>query len=1479
MKKRTIQKIMCVFVMVFLLSFCCVFSPAVCSAAEDGFSLEPYLDSDDYEVVSHIDGFDSAEQIAIRPYFSDADAPIDHIDYVAGISASTIDFDICKKSTGEKVQSKKLMFDISSPTRYLELFNDATWNKESWKILEDGERELARGNTSWNEPEWWLDGRYGEYTEEQSSEPDEYGNASGYSIWCHHKCFVRNGAAVSFEESVNQKGQCYADKKRAEDWIQFWVNSDSYRASHMNMFHHGYIHEKDLHIEEFDMNGKTVYFWYMQGYNGPDSGYPFPPDRESIICRYYILDECRDIPGVYTCTLVQLQLYSHGADYIDKGRNRFEEVKSIVLSDMVNLDYNLRWEGEGSSSGKVNQVTETTASENPGEDEGTPINPDIIGDSAESGNDNRKKDGRNPGGAAAGAVLVGAAVAVATMKKKKGEGRSRYMMKLYKNFGDTLRAGEPQYVYAKIVEIKENGVMVDRNDLTALIRIYAGNDAVNVTQTGMSGEWNTGYVELKATEGYEDAVVSFAYTGAGGTFTENVHFKVSVPKIKFYQPNIALVSGSEDGGKVAFTLEGFDLDKVKIELSMSFGASYRAAYCDSVDERGVRIPGTYYAVLADINTDKGESGTWTVDVMTVSASDGAAYKSEEFCVYRVNPGLNISTDYLNCFRVLKKEAAQKSVNELVPEDFEISSTKAYAMVLKVDEEAQEMYYEPAQPDISIEPLDSKDADANSLAKERLDGIGLTAKLSGAGESMCEYTFYCEKGWLEPPIRMDVKLRATFDTVENGEKVTYECEKEVKLFSQPFRQTVTDAQHKRDMEIWDWIMNVRSTIIDLGMMEDLGGEYMMLHTLTESYDEHFGYDSVLIAQIGYNVQQAIHNAKRNFLEKRQRHYENMRDTAHEDNNYWTIASKSFAMVSSKYLDTWGGIAARIGLGLCTGGLSEAAFLSMDVNKAVSQYNERTLLKDRSLKGKLFAGSVPVLVSATVGVATMGAAYSVRALVPPEIAQMAKGWVMRQTGAVMSKIPQEYVFATKNLYKRFTRVADKINSYDPRRKMLSVRNSAAQADSAVAAARLQAEKDIIKIRGKALSPEARFKQNVQRAGELKAAEKVDRFKRAVDRLNTDESPAAIAEYRDAFFEVEKDTFALRNLNQEGKTGAQIMNGEKLANPYRGAYNKAKADFMEKPAEELMLKKAASVTELKDGETVALKRVSGKTVAEREAGYTVSFDSDNSIVINNAKTGESRYLSQASSDEIVAKSYCEATGMSFTDKTDAMMKAGEMKVVAVTPEHPEYILEVSKFKSTAAYSEEAILHNIGTSNYKMTSVYDNAEFKLKKLLEDPAKAARIEKECIDYISRSGPGNKLSGEAMEAIACMENQLEGLHQVYKTYEAYSLKDMHGMGAGKSSGFSSESRVFSETCRLVENQGMYNLDLGELHELLKLKGITYQQGCSELVTDFYKVNANCAAAEKLSAGLGSAVKNTVGQQFSGVAFAGVNSIGATQRGK
>ena len=1083
-------------------------------------------------------------------------------------------------------------------------------------------------------------------------------------------------------------------------------------------------------------------------------------------------------------------------------------------------------ESESSEWEPIIQTTEEDAWVNPGEDEGTDIISLIV---------------TGVLGTAVGAAAIGASTE--DEKKKKS-----FKMYIYKEFGNTIRPGERVPVYARIAEIGEGGE-VDRPDLSRSI-VIRNHDEVFVTemQAALAGSYKCATVEVSPEqEVSNEGVIDFIYRGEGGVFINMVTFRVKMPEIIFYQDNMALVAKDDQGAGIGFTVDGLDPEKIDIDLRFTEGESYETELVQAVTDQDEKIPGTYFALLADINEDPGEPGTYALHTLQVTATDGRYTAVGEFPVYRVTLGLYVGAEMLNCYRILKKSAIGKEAWDLEASDFEIAWTSVPAMVVCVNEEEHYMYYKPVQPKFTLTPLDPED----SLQQERLDGLGIEAKLVDTGDSISEYAFYCTKCFLEPPLRLRVKLHAECFDSETGEK--YSCDKTVLLLSQPYQKTPTISQLEFDDKVREWLHNAQNIMEDVpGLMDQMCCEYVLMTDLWMGYDEHFGYDPILIAQLQKNFETAVFRARRLALKERQDMFLLYDKSYKHDDSMWAAISKSFAMVSEDYLDTWGGIAVRMALGMVTSGLSEVPFTAMDVNKALNDYREETPLHERTWGRTLYVGLKPVIIAGAMASVFKAVGFvmgGIRANIPGSVRFRIGRYVVSANRAVIRRLPLKLQTALKKTDKAIRLVnnglkelAHEINSYDPRVKWRAQREAAAAAKAENAAAKIQAEKDALMMRNAPRSEKGKVMDTLQQAGELDGAKKVDRFKKAVDRWNSgDRSGAAAGELRDAYFEVNKSTYAQNALEFDGKTAGEIAKKAKIPNRYIRFYNECKAQYLDDRAAPLIKRKAAKIAGVSEDDVIVY-RATGKTA--EDMNFKVSHDSDNSVLINDRRTHSTYYMSRVDSDQAVYTAHCEATGQSYTSIADAKQKCAAMKVVNVTPDHPEAYREFQKLKTVNAVSERGMLDNMETAKFKMTNDIREMDRGVDLLMADKKEMARALDECRRFNLREIP--ELSKETMKWVNYTEKGMEGYHQIPKTYDLNAGKDIYAQSAGMKSGFTEQSRLTVERCRLVENQGPHRISMGEMHDLLEMQGTTHEKMMSDMVLDFRTINNNVRTANQSS---------------------------------
>jgi hypothetical protein len=139
----------------------------------------------------------------------------------------------------------------------------------------------------------------------------------------------------------------------------------------------------------------------------------------------------------------------------------------------------------------------------------------------------------------AGAAIAGAGAGGGSSDSGNGGMRkSRYKMYLYKEFGDAIRYDtQPVTVYARIAELTPEGEEVDRPDLTGSIEIFSGR-GMTVEGCTMAGNYMGALISAQSVPGGQNpdsGVVIIKYTGEGGSFQNNVAFRlIGEPYIEYY---------------------------------------------------------------------------------------------------------------------------------------------------------------------------------------------------------------------------------------------------------------------------------------------------------------------------------------------------------------------------------------------------------------------------------------------------------------------------------------------------------------------------------------------------------------------------------------------------------------------------------------------------------------------------------------------------------------------------------------------------------------------------------------------------------------------------------------------------------------------------------------------------------------------------------------------------------------------------------
>ena len=144
--------------------------------------------------------------------------------------------------------------------------------------------------------------------------------------------------------------------------------------------------------------------------------------------------------------------------------------------------------------------------------------------------------------ASAGAAVAGAAAAAGGGKGgSETERTSTYRMRIRKDFEDYIVCGKsPETIYAQMVEITAEGETIERDDLTATLSITSGG-GLRVEDQTLAGSYMGAFVSADENELAEEGIVRVAYTGKGGSFTNNIHFRIiGEPRVTFPEQGEAM---------------------------------------------------------------------------------------------------------------------------------------------------------------------------------------------------------------------------------------------------------------------------------------------------------------------------------------------------------------------------------------------------------------------------------------------------------------------------------------------------------------------------------------------------------------------------------------------------------------------------------------------------------------------------------------------------------------------------------------------------------------------------------------------------------------------------------------------------------------------------------------------------------------------------------------------------------------------------
>lgn len=575
------------------------------------------------------------------------------------------------------------------------------------------------------------------------------------------------------------------------------------------------------------------------------------------------------------------------------GRTYFYEGK---VGDTLTLIYAVEWQShysafnyytyqfcEGTMTTPIIQNETTYASATEGEDGGAWIDPGIV-----DGNDGSFF---NPiiditlGVGGAGLIGIAAAQAINNAQKKKKN--KRYKMYINKNFGDQLKQGmNPQPVFARIVEVDENGMETPCPELTSQIQVFSGDNHLAVSDGGMTANgYKTAYAQVPDGNQFPEGQVSFRYVGVGGTFTQNVIFQLGEAKIIFAQENLGIAANKGGEYRIPFAVGGMG-DNVSVTLRLekvgTTDSGENRVELDGDDPKkpalAVRLEPSannskvFEAVISEIMNNKLPAGTTEAYKLIVTAENGSPdsqfYEKKEvlFPVYRIHLGLELLIQKTGIGCYLQYKPGREGVKKPKPEDFEPCITEGSLILFDYDEKNCRLLRIAVAPDMPDEekgiPSGTKviakkllmdryahKSDADQSHQDLVDKLGITAfptadiRSNGARRiKICS-----TKGSMDPPTRMIADLEITVTYKEKK----YTVKQEVLLRSQPFRVAQTTEEQnqfiKRDAHIKEQLANIRSKIYQ-NYMNRLYSLHDLIDRMLDGFDERFGFDERQVKKV-------------------------------------------------------------------------------------------------------------------------------------------------------------------------------------------------------------------------------------------------------------------------------------------------------------------------------------------------------------------------------------------------------------------------------------------------------------------------------------------------------------------------------------------------------------------------------------------------------------------------------------------------------
>ena len=558
-----------------------------------------------------------------------------------------------------------------------------------------------------------------------------------------------------------------------------------------------------------------------------------------------------------------------------------------------------------------------------------------------------------------------------------------YEMRIRKDFGDTLYPGDANHkIYARIVKIDSRGNETTDYALTQRISISA-DDNLEVSSQQMAGDYMGAFIRAHATKTpAAEAIVTFRLATQGGSFCNRMHINIAQQMITFSEDELTIPAGFEKPIYLPFEVDGMgEAPTVKAKIT---GDKYSVKV--EYDKEGE----LYYAVITDKSREPGTPGDVKYYTLTVTATGSDQRQIENtISVGRFTMGLACNgLERVKCYleeydskrhvfsnlqRSVKMDTATNFADDpkYVTKTMTPAENRFTLSIYEYDEEERRIICIPPnitsynviideEPPIMPETgnalsragmmvggvlpagvgtamntaiaigVDKQNAGYNDRSKT-VQGLGLHIDAKkGFNEKDRKETelvcyMVCRGGILDAPNRLHARI--IIEAENDGRK--YYVEQRVLLISQPYRKvTMTgyDQLVEHEKRITTALERVHSDIYH-NFYNDLHLLSLLIERMLSNYSRSYGYD--------WQQVRGVFRIFNRYVQGQQL-IDNM---AAEDLSVCITDAVARVLTQSKNLEKHLGIFGRFIVGVCTLGVSEGVFNSLEVVHNMKDYVDK------------------------------------------------------------------------------------------------------------------------------------------------------------------------------------------------------------------------------------------------------------------------------------------------------------------------------------------------------------------------------------------------------------------------------------------------------------------------------------------------------------------------------------------------------------